>query len=427
MTHLAGARSDGLDGQQVATRPLPDRSEIVIIGGGVIGCAIAWHLANRGRTDVTVIERRRLTEGTTWHAAGLVGQLRGSRALTSLMRASVQTYSCLEQLTGYATGWHPVGSIRVAASDARWAELQRHAAIAAAAGLDAQLISAGEARELFPLLSTDGVRGAVWVPSDGYADPSQLTHAFATAARAASVTIVENCPVRGIEDDGRRITAVAAESGRIECDVVVNATGMWGRRTGLLAGADLAVGAVEHQYVVTDQVAGLPSDLPTLRDPDGRIYLKPETGALLIGGWEEGTVMPWPLPPVDLRPELFPPSHERFEPLAETAACRIPVFAETGIRQWVNGPIPFTPDAEPLIGTDARLTNLIHCCGFSAGIAAAGGAGQAVANLIIDDDPGLDLAPFAPHRFGELGGFLDRDRQLTEAYGSYYRLRADGG
>ncbi len=280
-----------------------------------------------------------------------------------------------------------------------------------------------QARELFPLLSTDGVRGAVWVASDGYADPSQLTHAFATAARAAGVTIIENCPVKAIEHDGRRIIAVAADRGRIECDVVVNATGMWGRRTGRLAGADLAVGAVEHQYVVTGQIAGLPANLPTLRDPDARIYLKPETGALLIGGWEDGTRMPWPVPPDDLGPDLFPPDHERFEPLAAAAARRIPVFADTGIRQWVNGPIPFTPDAEPLIGTDGTLTNLIHCCGFSAGIAAAGGAAQAVANLITDGDPGLDLAPFAPGRFGELGGFPDRDRLLTEAYASYYRLR----
>lgn len=204
----------------------------------------------------------------------------------------------------------------------------------------------------------------------------------------------------------------------------MNAAGMWGRRVGGLANADLAVGAVEHQYVVTGQIASLPAELPTLRDPDARIYVKPEVGALLIGGWEEGTRMPWPAPPDDLGPELFPPNYDRFEPLADAASRRIPAFAETGIRQWVNGPIPFTPDAEPLIGADARLPNLIHCCGFSAGIAAAGGAGLAVANMITDGDPGLDLAPFAPGRFGTLGGFVDRDRQLTQAYGGYYQLRA---
>ena len=408
-------------------RDLPDRSEIVIIGGGVIGCAVAWQLACRGRVDVTVVERRRLTEGTTWHAAGLVGQLRSSTALTGLMRASVQTYAGLEQRTGYATGWHPVGSVRIAASDGRRAELQRQVGVAAAVGLDAQLITPAEAQGLFPLLDTAGVSGAVWVPSDGYADPSQLTHSFATGAKAAGVSIAENCTVRAIEHDSRRIAALITERGRIECDVVVNATGMWGRSTGRLAGADLAVGAVEHQYVVTGQIAGLGPDSPTLRDPDARIYVKPETGGLLIGGWEDGTRMPWPVPPDNFGPELFPPDHPRFEPLALAAAGRIPAFADAGIRTWVNGPIPFTPDAEPLIGRDGSLANLIHCCGFSAGIAAAGGAAHAIADLITDGDSGMDLAPFAPTRFGDLGGFLDFDRQLTEAYAGYYRMRTVAG
>ena len=238
--------------------PLPDGNGVVIIGGGVIGCGIAWQLARRGRTDVTVLERRRLTEGTTWHAAGLVGQLRSSAALTGLMRASVLTYGELEQLTGYATGWRAAGSVRVAASDARWAEFERHVAVAGSAGLEAHLVSGREARELFPLLDLGGVRGAAWVPSDGYADPSQLTHSFATGARAAGVQFIEGCQVTGIEHDGRRVSALNTDRGQIPCDVVVNATGMWGRRTARFAGADLAVGAVEHQYVVTGQIAGLP-------------------------------------------------------------------------------------------------------------------------------------------------------------------------
>jgi sarcosine dehydrogenase len=401
--------------------PIPAGNGVVIIGGGVIGCAIAWQLARRGRTDVTVIERRRLTEGTTWHAAGLIGQLRGSVALAGLMRASVQTYPSLEELTGYATGWRAVGSVRVAASDARWAELQRHVAVAGAVGLEAHLVSARHARDLFGVLDIDGVRGAAWVPSDGYADPSQLTHSFATGARAAGVRIIEGCRVTGIEHDGQRVSAVVTDRARAECEFVVNATGMWGNRTARLAGAHLAVGAVEHQYVVTEQIAGLPAGLPTLRDPDARIYVKPEPGALLLGGWEEGTRMPWPVPPDDLGPELFPPHHERFEPLAEAAARRIPALAAAGIRAWVNGPIPFTPDAEPLIGRDARLANLLHCCGFSAGIAAAAGAAQAIAGLIVDGDPGLDLAPFSPSRFGNVGELLGR--LLTSAYSAYYGLR----
>ena len=233
---------------------------------------------------------------------------------------------------------------------------------------------------------------------------------------------VEGCLVTGIEHDSRRVSALSTDRGSVPCDVVVNATGMWGRRTGGFAGADLAVGAVEHQYVVTGQIAGLPAGLPTLRDPDARIYVKPEPGALLLGGWEEGTRMPWPEPPDEFGPELFPPNHEQFEPLADAAVHRIPSFATAGVRAWVNGPIPFTPDAEPLIGQDARLTNLVHCCGFSAGIAAAGGAGEAIAGLIVDGDPGLDLGPFSPARFGDIGGLLAHDGLLTRAYGDYYKL-----
>ena len=407
---------------------LPDRSEIVVIGGGVIGCSIAYQLARRGQADVTVIERRRLTEGSTWHAAGLVGQLRSSASLTGLMRASVQTYQALERETGYATGWRQAGSIRVAASDARWRALKRLVTVAQGFGFEAELLAPGAARELFPLLSLDGIRGALWVPTDGYADPSQLTHSFATGARAAGVTIVQGCRAEAIERRGRRVTAVLTSLGRIECDTLVNATGMWGRATAALAGADLAVAAVEHQYIVTEKISGLPADLPTLRDPDARFYLKPDSGALVIGGWEAATRVPWPEIPADLGPELLPPSPDRFEPISEGAAHRIPVTAQAGIRTWVNGPIPFSPDAEPLLGSTEDTGNLFHCCGFSAGIAAAGGAGQAVAGWIIDGDPGLDLAPFDVRRFGRFPGdpgYLEQ--RCIDAYGRYYAIAVPAG
>ncbi len=402
---------------------LPGRSEIVVIGGGVVGCSIAYQLARRGKTDVTVLERRRLTEGSTWHAAGLVGQLRSSSNLTRLMRWSTATYESLERETGYPTGWHPVGSIRVAASDARWAELKRLVTTARSFGFEVHLISAGEARGLFPLLSTDGIRGATWVPSDGYADPSQLTQSFAAGARAAGVRIIQDCRVTAIVKNGRRVAAVVTEAGRIECDVVVNATGMWGAETARLAGADVAAGVVEHQYVVTGQIPGLPRDLPTFRDPDGRFYVKPEAGGLAIGGWEDGTRAPWRVIPRDLGPELFPPDQERFEPIGQAAGHRIPVTADIGIRTWVNGPIPFSPDAEPLMGTGEDPGNLFHCCGFSAGIAAAGGAGHAMAAWIIDGDPGMDLWPFDVRRFGRphaVPAYLEQ--RCIEAYAHYYQV-----
>jgi 4-methylaminobutanoate oxidase (formaldehyde-forming) len=403
--------------------PLPDRCQVVVIGGGVVGCSVAYHLAERGVTDVVVVERQSLTHGSTWHAAGLVGQLRTSSSLTQLMSQSVQTYQGLEQATGYATGWHGVGSLRLASSPQRWEELKRLAATGRSFGFEVELVSPGEAAALFPLLDLTGVHGATWVPTDGYVDPSQLTHAFATGARAAGVRIVQSCRVESVERAGRRVTAVVTDQGRVECDTVVNATGMWGAETARLAGVDVAVSAVEHQYVVTEKRADIPADLPTLRDPDARFYLKPEGGALVIGGWEDGTRAPWRTIPRDLGPDLFAPDLERFEPLGESAGARIPLFAELGIQTWVNGPIPFSPDAEPLMGVTEDLDNLFHCCGFSAGIAAAGGAGQAMAAWIIDGDPGLDLWPFDVRRFGpshNIPAYLQA--RSVDAYEHYYDI-----
>lgn len=402
---------------------IPSRSEIVIVGGGVVGVSIAYHLAQRGRTDITLVERKALTEGSTWHAAGLVGQLRSSANLTQLMQKSVRTYETLEDVTGYPTGWHGVGGLRVASSPARWEELQRVYTQGKSFGFDIHLVGPKEANEIFPLLDTDRVYGATWTPSDGYVDPNQLTHSFATGARSAGVRIVQQCRVESIERQGRRVTAVVTERGRIECDVLVNATGMWGAETARLAGVNVAVNAVEHQYVVTEKRDDLPANLPTFRDPDARFYLKPEAGALVVGGWEMGTKACWRTIPRDMGPQLFAPNHDRFEGLAEGAAHRLPAFAEMGIHTWVNGPIPFSPDAEPIMGLTEDIDNLFHCCGFSAGIAAAGGAGHAMANWIIDGDPGMDLWPFDVRRFGtphNVPAVLDLES--VQAYGHYYDI-----
>lgn len=404
-----------------ATGDLPDRSEIVIVGGGVVGCSIAYHLARMGKTDVTLLERRALTEGSTWHAAGLVGQLRSSSSLTQLMQTSVHTYQTLEQHTGYPTGWHGVGGLRIASSPQRWEELRRVYTQGKSFGFDIHLVGPEEARRIFPLLNLDGVHGATWTPTDGYVDPSQLTHSFATGARAAGVRIVQQCRVESVERQGRRVVAVHTGKGRIECDVLINATGMWGAETARLAGSDVAVNAVEHQYVVTEKRTDLPADLPTFRDPDARFYLKPEAGALVVGGWELGTNACWRTIPRDLGPELFAPNPDRFEPLAVAAGERLPAFADMGIQTWINGPIPFSPDAEPLMGLTEDIDNLYHCCGFSAGIAAAGGAGVAMANWIVDGDPGMDLWPFDVRRFGTPHNVpVVLDLLSVHAYGHYY-------
>lgn len=401
---------------------LPDRSEIVIIGGGVIGVSIAYHLACKGKTDVTLVERRSLTEGSTWHAAGLVGQLRSSSSLTQLMQTSVRTYQTLEQHTGYPTGWHGVGGLRIASSPQRWEELQRVYTQGKSFGFDIHLVGPDEAKEIFPLLDVTGVHGATWTPSDGYVDPSQLTQSFASGARAAGVRIVQHCRVESVERQGRRVSAVLTEQGRIECDLLVNATGMWGAETARLAGVHLAVNAVEHQYVVTEKT-DLPADLPTFRDPDARFYLKPEAGALVVGGWELGTKACWRTIPRDLGPELFAPNPDRFESLAIGAADRLPAFGDMGIQTWINGPIPFSPDAEPLMGQTEDIDNLFHCCGFSAGIAAAGGAGAAMADWIVDGDPGMDLWHFDVRRFGAPHNVPSvLDLHSVHAYGHYYDI-----
>ncbi|MHB1822106.1 MAG: GcvT family protein [Acidimicrobiales bacterium] len=406
-----------------AGRAIPGRAQVVIIGGGVVGCSIAYQLTARGISDVVLVERSRLTDGSTWHAAGLVGQLRSSSNLTRLMAKSVEIYSSLEEVTGHPTGWRGVGSIRVASSPERFYEIKRLATAGRSFGFDVELISPSEARDLFPLLDTTGVHGATWVATDGYADPSQLTHAFAAAARSGGATIVQSCRVEAIRRDRRRVTAVVTEHGEIECDTVVNATGMWGAETARMAGVDVAVSAVEHQYIVTEKTPLVSADLPTLRDPDARIYLKPDGGALAMGGWEDGTRAPWRRIPRDLGTQLFPPDYERFEVLADGAARRIPVMRELGIQAWVNGPIPFSPDAEPLLGLTEDLENMFHCCGFSAGIAAAGGAGWVMANWIVDGDPGMDLWDFDVRRFGRHDNVPTYLQQrAVEAYGHYYQV-----
>jgi len=403
---------------------VPASTRIVIIGGGAIGCSIAYHLAKRGERDVVLLERLSLTHGATWHAAGLVGQLRSSSNLTRLMRYSAELYARLEAETGQATGWHGVGSIRLASSPARMRELQRSATMAKGFGFHVDLITANEARERFPLLDPAGVVGAAWITGDGYVDPASLTAAYAAGARAGGVRIVQNVYVTALEKHGRRVTRVITDQGDIETECVINAAGMWSRDIAAMVGTRIAACAVEHQYYVTEKTPKIPAGLPTLRDPDHNFYVKPEPGALAVGGWESNTP-PWGHNGIrpDFGPELLQPDFDRFEPLAEAAAMRIPVLNEVGIRQLINGPIPITADGEPIIGLSPELDNFYLCCGFTSGIAASGGAGWVMANWIVDGDPGMDLWPFDVRRFGAphaVKRFMYE--RAVESYGRYYHV-----
>ena len=404
--------------------PVPQKSRIVIIGGGVIGCSIAYHLAKRGERDAVLLERLQLTHGATWHAAGLVGQLRSSSNLTRIMRYGAELYGKLEAETGQATGWHGVGSLRLASSPARWQELKRQATMARGFGFHVELVSPQQARDLFPLLEAKGVVGAAWIEGDGYVDPTSLTNAYAAGARVGGVTLVQGVRVTGMKRNGRRVTTVVTDAGDIEAECVINATGMWGRAIAAMVGTRVPACAVEHQYFVTEKTERIPAGLPTLRDPDNDFYVKPEPGALAIGGWEPNT-RPWGAGGIapDFGPELLQPDFDRFAPLAEAATARIPVLNEVGIRQMINGPIPITADGEPIIGLSPELDNFYLCCGFTSGIAASGGAGWVMANWIVDGDPGLDLWPFDVRRFGTPHSVKEfMYARAVESYARYYHI-----
>ena len=402
---------------------LPDAARIVIIGGGAIGCSIAYHLAKLGQRDVLLLEKKALTAGSTWHAAGLLGQMRSKVNLTRLMQYSAKLCETIGAETDQDVGWRNVGSIRLASSDARWEELKRAATAAKSYGFDLELIGPNEVKSRFPLVDLKDVRGATWIGSDGYVDPYSLTMAYAKGARAGGVKIVEGAIVTGFRQRNGRITHVVTDRGEVGCEIAVNAAGLWARHVGEMAGVELPVTVVEHQYLVTEKSPLIPDRLPTLRDPDLNFYLKSEPGALAIGGWERGTIAVNGLGklPLDFGQELFAQNLDRLEMIASPAAERIPVLNDVGIRTVINGPIPVSADGEPVMGIAEGIENFFIACGFTAGIAASGGAGLAMANWIANGDPGMDLWPFDLRRFGKLHNGLAYLRDAAiESYARYY-------
>jgi 4-methylaminobutanoate oxidase (formaldehyde-forming) len=407
---------------------LPRHARIVIIGAGAVGCSVAYHLVKAGARDVLVLEKSGITHGSTWHAAGLVGQLRSKRNLTRLMQHSVELYNRLEAETGMAIDWKPVGSLRIASSADRWSEIRRTATTARSFGFDLHLMGASEARQLFPHMSTAGVEGAAFVPTDGYVDPSSLTQALAAAARKGGVRIVEGVTVTGFATKDGRVETVATDRGPVSCEILVNCAGIWARDVGRLMGVRVPVAAVEHQYMVTEKTQGLSKTLPSFRDPDKNFYLKPEVGGFAVGGWEANTV-PFGAAgvPFAFGRELFPSNFERFEAIVVPAAERIPMLNDMGIRQLINGPIPITPDGEPIIGRAPERENVFVAGGFTSGIAAAGGAGRALAHWILDGEPEYDLWNFDIRRFGpHHGGGRYLHERGVEAYHRYYLIHWPG-
>ena len=375
---------------------LPTHARVVIIGGGVVGCSVAYHLTERGWTDVVLLERRQLTSGTTWHAAGLIAQLRATANLTRLAKYSQELYSRLEVETGVATGFRRVGSITAALSAERMEEITRLAAMARAFGVEIEEIGTQEIGERYPHLNLAGVTGGVWLPKDGQGDPTGITQALARGARQRGALIAERTKVTGLTRQGDRVTAVAWESGTdrgtIACDMIVNAAGMWGREVGLMAGVNVPLQACEHFYIVTEPIPGL-GELPVLRVPDECTYYKQDAGKMLIGAFEP-VAKPWGTTgiPEDFEFGTLPEDVDHFEPILNAAVNRLPMLAEAGIRTFFNGPESFTPDNAYHLGLAPGAANAWVAAGFnSVGIQSAGGAGMALAHWMDTGEKPFDL------------------------------------
>lgn len=406
-----------------------DQARVVIIGGGIVGCSIAYHLGKMGWRDVVILEKAELTSGATWHAAGLVGQLRQSRNLTRMLRYSVELYNRLEAETGQSTGWKSAGSLRIAASENRMMELKRAATSARSFGLELHILGPSETRDLFPIMNPAGVVGSVYIPSDGFADPASLANALARGARSSGVTILRQTTVTGMTVKKGRVTEVQTDKGAIRTEVVVNAAGMWARQIGRMAGVIVPVCSMEHQYIVTEPIPDLPPDLPTVRDPDGLIYYKQEVDGLAMGGFELNPI-PWGMRgiPNSFTQQLLEPNYEQFEPLSQAAILRTPCIGTVGIRKMINGPDGYSPDGNYILGPSPEVPNFYVAAGMNCfGIAGGGGVGRTLAEWIVEGEPSMDLWPLDIRRFSKHHGsvrfVVDR---TSEHYAKHYTLRWPG-
>ncbi len=370
------------------------RGHIVIIGGGAIGLSVAYHLGLRGARDVLLLERNRLTSGTSWHAAGVCGPLRSSYNLTVLARYGVELYARLEAETGQATGFRQTGGMWLAQTEARMTELRRIQATADMHGLHARLLTASEARECFPLMNSDGISGALWVDEDGQLNPVDLCMAYARGARTSGASIREHCGVAGLERNGARINAVTLDSGeRIEASTVINCAGLWAGQVGAMADVAVPLKAVEHMYLVTEPVDRLPDPCPILRDLDSGIYIKGDAGKLVLGQFESDARL-WSPESTDPTADFleFPENWDQAEPMLQAGIDRVPAFEQLGITRLLNGPESFTPDTRQLMGRVPGFDNFFIAAGFnSIGIMSSAGVGKAMADWVLDGEPPLDL------------------------------------
>jgi sarcosine dehydrogenase len=404
---------------------VPTQAQIIVIGGGIIGCSTAYHLARDHEADVLLLEQGKITSGSTWHAAGLVGQLRSSASITKVLKYSVDLYKGLAAETGLDTGWKMVGCLRLATTRDRWTEFKRLATTARSFGMEMELISPAEVKRMWPLMDTTDLIGASWLPTDGQASPSDITQSLAKGARMHGAKIREGVKVTGFRMDGRRITHVETDQGYIACEQVVNCGGMWARQIGAMAGVAVPLHPVKHQYIVTERIPGLSPDAATLRDPDRRTYFKEEVGGLVMGGyepnpqgWVTGDI------PENWEFRLFDDDYDHFGQHLEQAIARVPALADVGVKQMINGAESFTPDGNFILGPAPECANMYVGAGFNAfGIASGGGAGWVLAEWVMKGEAPLDLWAVDIRRFSS----LHRDRtwvaeRTLEAYGKHYTV-----
>jgi 4-methylaminobutanoate oxidase (formaldehyde-forming) len=412
----------------VTNKSVPAQARAVIIGGGVAGCSVAYHLAKQGWKDVVLLERKQLTCGTTWHAAGLIAQLRATKNMTRLAKYSQELYGELEQETGVATGFKRCGSITVALTDERREEIYRQASMARAFDVLVEEISPTEVKERYPHLNIEDVTGAVYLEKDGQGDPANIALALAKGARQNGATVIEGVKVTSVQQQNGRVTGVSwqrdgsDEQGEIKADFVVNCAGMWGREIGQMAGVNVPLQACEHFYIVSESIEGL-TQLPVLRVPDECAYYKEDAGKMLLGAFEPVS-KPWGMNGIadDFCFDQLPEDFDHFEPILEQAINRMPLLGEAGIHTFFNGPESFTPDDAYHLGEAPELQNFFVCAGFnSVGIQSSGGAGMALAYWMEHGHPPFDLSDVDIRRMQPfMGNKTYLVNRVTETLGLLY-------
>ena len=404
---------------------IPEQVRVVIVGGGIVGCSTAYHLAKLGWKDIVLLERHKLTSGSTFHAAGLVGQLRSQAGITQLLGHSIDLYDRLEAETGLATGWKKNGGLRLACNEQRMIELKRQATTAHSFGLEMDILTPTEAQALWPMMDISDLVGAAFLPTDGQANPSDITMSLAKGARQSGVQIIEECEVHGVVLENGRVTGISHNQGHTRCEVLVNCCGQWAREFGQLAGVNIPLVSMQHQYLVTEKIDGITPDLPTLRDPDRLTYYKEDVGGLVMGGYESNPIN-WAENgfPKNFNFTLLNANWDHFEQLMELAMPRVPALEIAGVRELINGPESFTPDGNFILGEAPELNGYFIAAGFNAfGIAAGGGAGKALAEWIVGGEPPYDLWAVDIRRFGPPHLDINWVRTRTEEmYGKHYTM-----